>query len=228
MLSANLGLKGFASKIKFVEGLIKTGNMNADLDAEFFAGQLATIKDNGAGPVVTPVTANSDPVVGMFYCDRVNAFYTPVYKEKVTIKDGVINTKFSNLKASTIKITTIAGTACVEDTDYTVTDESKGIFAVIAGGNLDNKIRALVSYLYKDAGKTGISNVDISGKAALIEGFGKLSTLIYDINVNYTVGGKVFSSAAGLITSAIGGVELGTVVKAPTTEDPELVVKVKL
>ncbi len=228
MLSANLGLKGFASKIKFVEGLIKTGSMNADLDAEFFAGQLATIKDNGAGPVVTPVTANTDPVIGMFYCDRVDAFYTPVYKEKVTIKDGVINTEFSNLKASTIKITTIAGTACVKDTDYTVTDESKGIFAVKAGGNLVGETEALVSYRFKDVGKTGISNVDISGKAALIEGFGKLSTLIYDIHVSYTVGGKVYSSAAGLITSATGGVELGTVIKAPTNEDPELVVKIKL
>ena len=228
--SPSLGKLGNQMKIKFAENLYKSGTKKVDFNSQFVAGMLATVKEVNGEAVITPVTDDADPVVGMFYCDRVDAFYSYVYKEIVDVVDGKFMTSKPNVKTGTIRVRTVGATPaeCSETTDYAVDSLVNGVFSTVEGGSLEAATKVEVSYSYRDTEKSGFSSVEASGKVALIEGIGTLSTLVYDVTQDYVVGGKIYSNASGFLTSESGGQDLGTIVQAPTNSNPELIVKIKL
>lgn len=232
---APLGRLGNQLKIKPLSaGLEITGWRDADLTAEFVAGMVGKVAVNSDGiTCVTPVTAVTDKPAGIFYCDRINTFYSSVYKEIVAIAaDGTFLASKPYVKSGTLRIRTTDASpaACVVTTDYTVTSLTNGSFKIAAGGKLAAATTVELSYMYTDTEKSGFSNVDGSGKAAFVEGNGELAILIYDPAADYVVGSPIYFTADGYVTATQGSsaVSFGTITKAPTNEDPELRIKVIL
>lgn len=230
----SLGRLGNQLKIKPLSaGLEITGWRDADLTAEFVAGQVGKVTVNGDGVTcVSPVTALTDKAAGIFYCDRINTFYSTMYKEVVEIKDGVFFATKPYVKTGTLRVRTTGASpsACAETTDFTITSLSNGAFAIAAGGKLAAATTVEISYMYLDTEKSGFSNVDGSGKAAFVEGNGELAILVYDPTADYVVGSPIYFNTSAYVTATqgSGATSFGVITKAPSNEDPELRIKVLL
>lgn len=205
-----------------------TGWRDADMDFEWSAGTLATIGTNGK---VKPVSALADKVLGILYCDRIDAFYGTVYKTTISKDDSGVFYIKPNVKTGSLFVaTTLAPTtALVAGTDYDA-NLVNGVITPKAGGAIIAATQIVVSYNFRDPNKSGFTNVDGSGKVTVIEGYGEIATQVYDVTQNYAIGDAVYNNAAGQITSVngSGSTKLGYVTKAPSAEDGELHVKVTL
>lgn len=233
-----IGQLGSQLYVRKIGGVNTTGYRSVDTTAEFTAGVLAKLVDNGDGPVVTPVTAVTDIPVGMLWTDKTWVYHNPVIAEAhVSTGNGLtVDLANANVLISSVKITLADGTTpCVYTTDYTFATSTGGYnvngVLTMTTGNLATAATAfLVSYRYKDPNKAGIDQTMASGKVALFEGYGEIGTLIYDTSVAYTLGGLIYFTATGIPTtaSANSAVTFGKITKVPTAADPELQIKVTL
>lgn len=224
----SLGRLGAQLYTRVLSGVLVTGYRDVNPTAEFIAGTVAKLTTVDGKAVATPVTAVTDTAVGIFWCDKVSTFYRTVFEEVVTLgADGVaVNLQHANLKNGSVRVTKADGTP---STDYTV-NLVNGTITPTALGNLSGEPTCLVSYWYADPNKAGIDNTGTLGKAAVLEGYGEIATSVYDTAVTYTLGGSVYFTAAGILTSTSdnGAVKIGTVTKVPSSSDIELYVKVTL
>ncbi len=227
----SLGRLGAQLYTRVLSGVLVTGYRDVNPTAQFIAGTVAKLTTVDGKAVATPVTAVTDTAVGIFWCDKVSTFYRTVFEEVVTLgADGVaVNLQHANLKSGSVRVTKADGTPSVELTDYNV-NLVNGTITPIALNNLSGEATCLVSYWYADPNKAGIDNTGTLGKAAVLEGYGEIATSVYDTAVTYTLGGSVYFTAAGILTSASGNgaVKIGTVTKVPSSSDIELYVKVTL
>jgi len=227
----SIGRSGLRNSVRVLVGMQLTGWRAVDPGGNFLAGQLGKLGANDKGQViVTPVTATADAVVGMFFTSNSTAFYRPVAAEAHKVGENLAspNTITLNkalIKADTIKVVDKAtGVVQAAPAKYTI-NLTNGVITIV---DIAPDTELLISYMYKDIMLSGVNQVLGSGKAALVEGVGEISTLVYDSTAAWTLGAAVRFTAAGLLTVGGGSAVIGTVTKAPTFDDPSLHVKLNL
>lgn len=220
-----LGRNGLVNSVRKLSGSTVTGYRPVSDTAEFIAGMVATLVDDGGTAKVAVANNTSTSAIGVFFCHKTNSFYRPVVKESQTFANGIITLDHAYLLASSVRITKLDGTPYTVTTNYTV-NTTNGVVTLVTGIGATETV--LVSYRYKDANLSGIDQTLGSGKAAILEEPAEIATLVFDTSVVYTLGQPVYSNAAGVVTNASGSVIIGYVTGVPSNDDPELIFKLKI
>ena len=217
----SLGRNGVRQAVHNISGMVLSGWRDIDASATFLAGQLAKLGTDSKGNVVVQaVSGTGDKPVGIFVNSNTTTFYRPIVKQPFTV--GAASSTFD------IKPYVLSGSfileAAASGTDYTVTTNYTVNLTngVVTNVNITEGTAVLASYRYKDINLSGINQVLGSGKAALLENNGELSTLVYDTSCAWTLNASVYFTAGGLLTSTSGSSAIGYVSKAPTYSDPRL------
>jgi hypothetical protein len=228
-----IGRSGLVNSVKRLSGGELPGWRDVDPDAEFMAGMVACLKTDSNGKVVvTKVTVPaSQKAIGLFYCHKSTYFYVPVVDEVadftdtvhpniVYIKPYVATGSFIMHNSSTgAIIPTSSGAAWTLDT-------TNGVLTRVGTTTVPNSV--LVSYRYRDPNHSGIDTT-LSGKVTVLEGPADLATLVYDSAAAWVLNADVKVNSDGLLTVTSAGTEVvGMVTKAPSSDDPELHVRLKI
>ena len=234
-LLPDIGRNGLVNSVRRLSGLNNPGFRAVDPSVNFIAGQVAILGADGDGnPVLQVAGAASTTIIGLFYCHKTTSFYRPVVDEVQTFSTSpntawVIYLNNANVKASSVKIYNVTQGKATTDfvlsgTNGYITRSSTGS-AIIAATDV-----VRVTYLYEDPTLTGIDQTLGSGMAATLEDWGDVATLVYDTSQTYTIMCNLYANATGYITSYSGGGGsiIGSCTKPPTSDNPELWLKLKI
>lgn len=230
----NLGRAGIRESVRKITAMKVTGHRKVDSSATFYGGMVAKLATVSGKTVVTNVTGITDAPIGIFYCNKTDNFYRPIFKERHVFGEYTDATGTNYPNVVVIKPYLLSGSVSVYDsdgttlltvtTDYTV-DLTLGTITRVDGGAISSGEACYVSARYRDINLSGIDDTMGSGKVALIEDTGEIATLVYDTTAAWTLGASVRFTTAGLLTIAGSGTIVGTVTKVPTAEDAELCFK---
>ena len=227
----SIGRSGLRNSVKVLSGMYLTGWRGVDPSVNFFAGQVAKLGTDSQGQVVvTPVSAVADPVIGMFFTSNSTSFFRPVAKEAHKVGENPASPNTITLNKALIKADTVIVKSKDEQTTYAAPAKytinlTNGVITIV---DIAAETELVISYLYKDITLSGVNQVLGSGKCALVEGVGEISTLVYDSTAAWALGAAVKFTATGLLTVGGASATIGTVTKAPTYDDPSLHVKLNL
>jgi len=219
---------------------VALGTWDVDPVAEFSAGQFVKL---GADGKVTAVTAVTDRPIGIAKWNKLSgvSMAVPVINEIVVLSGTTpSNLAHGSLESGSVRVTSYDGaTVYVEGTDYTV-NYVNGQVARIDTGSIPDGATVLVSYRYYATdveldqlyGRNWMNTLDDTmhvGKITVIQDFAVVYTDQYDTTVGYTVGGDLYITANGRVTSNNAGgsaTKVGICVKVPTVDDPFLGIQI--
>jgi len=200
-----------------------------DDSAEITAGQVATRILDAQGNVVYSVCNATTVPAGIFFGHKTSYFYVPIVNENVTFDVDTKNLEHAVIKSGSVKVTNSAGTVVyAETTDYNI-NYTNGQITRVSGGAIPTGATVLVTYKYRDPNESGVDQTLGSNKLTILKGVGEIGTLVYDTSKTINVNDNIRSNADGLLSTDTGltGPVIGVVSKAPTADDPELIVELK-
>jgi len=218
---------------------VALGTWDVSPTAEFAAGQFVKL---GADGKVTNITAKTDAPLGIAKWNKINgnSMMVPVIGETVVLSGTTAsNLAHGSVENGSVRVTSLDGATVYEETtDYTVNYANGQITRVGAGG-IPNGATVLVSYRYAAAdveldllyGRNWMNTLDDTmqvGKITVIQDFAVVYSDQYDSAQGYTVGGNLYITANGRITSdnSGGATKVGICVKVPTVDDPYLGIQI--
>ncbi len=209
---------------------------------------LQKIDDNGTTKLT--ISDGTNPA-GMAKWDHALGFYGLSVSEAHTFPTGApvdVNLDNGQVIASTYKVEDSAGANYTEGggADYTM-NTTNGIVTRVGGSAIPDGGTVYVTYKWQktdaqiDAGdypfgliggrnlRNQLDDVPGSNRMTLIQGYALIYTTVFDSSLDYTVGEKIYSDAAGQITNVAGGnPEIGSVHELPSTDDAFLGVELKM
>lgn len=224
-----IGRNGLTNSVRKLSGANVTGYRPVSDTAEFIAGMVATLVDDG-GIAKTAVADNtSASAIGLFFCHKTNSFYRPVVAESKTFASNIITLDYANILSSSVKVTNSLGTVTYSGTTAYSVNATNGIITRnTSTGTIGATETVLVTYRYKDANLTGIDQTLGSGNAAILEEPAEVATLVYDTSRTYTLNEHLHVNADGLVSNSGGSLVVGVVTKVPSNDNPELCFKLKI
>lgn len=235
VLLPDIGRNGLVNSVRRLTGLNNPGFRPVDSSAEFVAGMVAKLVDDGNGGAYLQVADDDDVnIIGLFYCHKTTNFYRPIVEESQTFSTSpntawAVYLNHAGVKSGSVKVyDNTGGAAATLTTDYTV-NTTNGVITRTSGGILAASDEILVTYLYEDPNLTGLDQTLGSGLAATLEDAGDVATLVYDTSKTYTVMQRLYCDANGYVTNTDGGgSQVGFVTKPPTSDSPELWFKLNI
>ena len=226
-----LGRNGLVNAVRKITDMPTTGWRKIDPSATFIAGQLAKLAMIDGEPTVQTVSGTSDVPVGVYFTHNTVFFYIPVVDEAHTFgENSSAPTQIflkPYVKTGYYIITNVAkNVTYAEGVDYTI-NLTNGVVTYM-GPTLTTGSAVVVNYQYKDVNLSGISQTMGSGKACLLEEVGEIGTLVYDTKAVWSIGAAVKFDASGFFTTAAGSATIGRVTGVPTSDNPELMIKINL
>lgn len=223
-----IGRNGLVNSVRKISGATVTGYRAVSDTAEFIAGMVATLVDDGGTPKVAVADNTSTSALGLFFCHKTTSFYRPIVEESKTFASNIITLDNANVQSSSVKVMDLSGNVYAVNTAYTLNATNGIITRNTSTGLIGATETVLVSYRYKDPNLTGIDQTLGSGNAAVLEEPAEVATLVYDTSKVYTLNQKLYVNADGVITNVSGGVVIGIVTKVPSNDNPELNFKLKI
>jgi hypothetical protein len=218
---------------------VALGTWDVSPTAEFAAGQFVKL---GADGKVTNITAKTDVPLGIAKWNKINgnSMRVPVIGEAIVLSGTTaVNLAHGSVENGSVRVTSYDGaTVYAETTDYTV-NYANGQITRVGGGTIPDGATVLVSYRYAASdveldllyGKNWMNTLDDTmqvGKITVIQDFAVVYSDQYDSAQGYTVGGSLYLTANGRVTSdsSGGATKVGICVKVPTIDDPYLGIQI--
>ena len=227
VLLPDIGRNGLVGSVRRISGLNNPGYRAVSSTADFIAGMVANLEDDGNGnPILTVANATDKQVIGIFYCHKTTSFYRPIVNEEQTFSTSpntstILYLNHANVKTSSVYITS-GGLAVASG--WTLTGANGYITKNTTGVGTWK-----ITYLYEDPNLSGVDQTLGSGMAATLEDQGEIATLVYDSSKAYAMMAPLYSNASGYITSSDGtGAVVGYVTKPPSADNPELWYKLNI